>query len=59
MKEDKKEYVLGVDYTIEDGRVVFSADYLIKKGKCCGNNCDNCPYTVSIKGNDVLRDQYK
>ena len=33
-----KKYVLGVDYTIEEGRVVFSATYLAKKGKCCGSD---------------------
>ena len=54
-----KKYVLGVDYTIEEGRVVFSATYLAKKGKCCGSECDNCPYTKSFKGNTELIDKYK
>lgn len=55
----KKEYILGVDYTIEQGRVVFSAEHLAKKGTCCGNACDNCPFTKPFKGNTKLRKKYK
>ncbi len=51
----KKEYILDVDYTIEEGRVVWSSDYLIKRKTCCGNACKNCPYSKSFKGNDKLR----
>ena len=32
----KKEYILGVDYTIEEGRVVWTSEYLAKKGTCWG-----------------------
>jgi hypothetical protein len=55
----KKEYILGVDYTIEEGRVVWTSEHLAKKGICCGNACDNCPYTKSFKGNTKLRKKYK
>ncbi|MDR3678590.1 MAG: DUF5522 domain-containing protein [Flavipsychrobacter sp.] len=35
----------GVDYTIlPDGRLVFTAKYLLERGFCCGNGCLNCPY---------------
>ncbi|GGZ31244.1 hypothetical protein GCM10007049_25320 [Echinicola pacifica] len=35
----------GIDYTINDqGFFVFSAWYLLRQGKCCGNGCTNCPY---------------
>lgn len=33
-----------IDYTVEDGNWVFSAWYLLKQGRCCGNGCRNCPY---------------
>ncbi|HEX6914143.1 MAG TPA: DUF5522 domain-containing protein [Chitinophagaceae bacterium] len=26
------------------GLVVFSAEYLLSRGYCCGNGCRNCPY---------------
>ena len=46
----------GIHYIVnEDGRVVFTALYLIQQGKCCGNGCTNCPYFPKhTKGNLVL-----
>lgn len=34
----------GRDYTTEDGRVVFTASYLQRRGYCCDSGCRNCPY---------------
>lgn len=35
----------GIDYyLLPDGRLVFSAKYLLERGYCCGNGCLNCPY---------------
>jgi hypothetical protein len=31
-------------YILPDGRLVFTAAYLLKRGWCCGNGCLNCPY---------------
>jgi hypothetical protein len=31
-------------YYNPDGLVVFTADYLLNRGYCCGNGCRNCPY---------------
>jgi hypothetical protein len=31
-------------YFNNDGYVVFTAEYLLKRGYCCGNGCKNCPY---------------
>ena len=31
-------------YILEDGRLVFTGTYLLKRGYCCGNGCLNCPY---------------
>ncbi len=37
--------VRGVDYTIDaQGRWVFTASYLLRRGYCCGSGCRNCPY---------------
>lgn len=42
MAEDLKE---GVDfYFNEDGYVVLTEAYHLKKGYCCGNGCKHCPY---------------
>lgn len=35
----------GEDYELlPDGRLVFTADYHLKRGYCCGNGCRHCPY---------------
>jgi hypothetical protein len=31
-------------YLNESGLYVFTAEYLLKRGYCCGNACLNCPY---------------
>jgi hypothetical protein len=31
-------------YILPDGRLVFTAAYLLKRGYCCGSGCLNCPY---------------
>ena len=31
-------------YFNSDGLVVFTAEYLLQRGYCCGNGCKNCPY---------------
>jgi hypothetical protein len=39
-------------YYLEDGKVVFTPLYHIRRGTCCGNFCRHCPYIpVGIKGN--------
>ncbi|MDN3671028.1 DUF5522 domain-containing protein [Echinicola jeungdonensis] len=39
------QLIEGIDYTLnKQGFFVFSAWYLLRKGKCCGNGCQNCPY---------------
>jgi uncharacterized protein DUF5522 len=40
----KQELVEGIDYTTENGNMVFSKWYHLKRGSCCGNACRNCPY---------------
>ena len=35
----------GEDYYINDeGNVVFTASYHLKRGYCCSNGCLHCPY---------------
>lgn len=32
------------DYYYENGFVVFTKSYHLKRGYCCGSNCRHCPY---------------
>ncbi len=34
------------DFTIENGLLVFTAQYHLRRGYCCGNACRNCPYSL-------------
>ena len=36
---DNNEY-----YINENGKVVFTSDYHIKRGHCCGSGCKHCPF---------------
>ena len=31
-------------YKSEDGYIVFTEKYLLKRGYCCKNGCRHCPY---------------
>lgn len=32
------------DFYFEGSRMVFTAQYLGRRGFCCGNKCRHCPY---------------
>lgn len=47
MAQDQSDpYTLrdGVDYYWEGERVVFTAHFLTKRGRCCDTGCRHCPY---------------
>lgn len=39
------------DYYINnDGKLVFTKEYHLRRGTCCGNGCVNCPYDwINVK----------
>ena len=34
----------GEDYYFEDGLMVLTARYLLRRGYCCEQGCRHCPY---------------
>jgi hypothetical protein len=32
------------DFYFDDGKLVMTESYHIKRGSCCGNGCKHCPY---------------
>lgn len=42
-----KPLVEGIDYYVENGLYVFTADYLLERGYCCQSGCRHCPYGFS------------
>lgn len=57
MKQERKKsetqanskFTEGVDYYFENGLMVLTAHFLLKRGYCCGNGCRHCPYTREEK----------
>jgi hypothetical protein len=40
-----KELTEGIHYyTNEDGFIVFTGQFHLERGYCCGNGCLHCPY---------------
>jgi biotin synthase-like enzyme len=43
-----------VDYYFnEEGLMVFTAAYHLKRGKCCKNKCRHCPWNFGKKSNQA------
>jgi hypothetical protein len=45
---DKEDY-----YTSEEGYIIFTEKYHLKRGYCCKNNCKHCPYGFDIKTGEI------
>jgi hypothetical protein len=50
----------GIDYVIENGLLIFTKEYHLKRGYCCKNRCRNCPWNYgreadSEKGKKKLK----
>lgn len=39
--------VLGVDYTMDGDKLVFTERYHRKRGYCCNSRCRHCPYGLA------------
>jgi biotin synthase-like enzyme len=46
----------GVDYIIEDGMLVFTREFHLKRGYCCKNGCKNCPYSIHNESKIIKQD---
>ena len=51
MKENAPPALLveGDDYYLENGLMVITAQYLLRRGYCCEQGCRHCPYGYSLK----------
>ncbi len=41
---DQLPLIEGEDYYLENGKYVFTAHFLRKRGYCCESGCRHCPY---------------
>jgi hypothetical protein len=43
-------------YINEEGLLVFTEEYHLRRGHCCGKTCKHCPFEpVGIKGNKIKK----
>jgi hypothetical protein len=55
MKEKKDSKALTEeDYYFENGLMVFTKTYHLKRGYCCKSGCRHCPYGFKKESNDKL-----
>jgi hypothetical protein len=47
----------GEDYYLEDGLMVFTSSYHIKRGFCCQNTCRHCPYGFAKEKSKKTKNQ--
>jgi Family of unknown function (DUF5522) len=40
----ERELIEGIDYYVENGLMVLTAQYLRDRGYCCTSGCRHCPY---------------
>lgn len=39
-----KRLAEGIDYYMDEGKMVFTAYFLLERGYCCNSGCRHCPY---------------
>ena len=44
MMEEREELKEGEDYYFDDGLMVLTGRYLLRRGYCCEQGCRHCPY---------------
>jgi len=57
-ERENQKTILPSHYYIEDSRVVFTEEYHLNRGHCCGsiNGCRHCPYEPKgQKGNTTIK----
>ena len=48
------------DYYFENGLLVYTAAYHLKRGSCCGSGCRHCPYEPQhVEGSQVVQSEHR
>lgn len=40
----KNQFVENIHYYLEGERIVFTEQFHLERGQCCGTGCRHCPY---------------
>ncbi len=49
----REEFVENIDYYYENGLMVLTAHFLLKRGYCCENICRHCPYNKNVSSSGL------
>lgn len=49
----KEDLLPGDFYKTEEGYIVFTEQYLLRRGYCCQNGCRHCPYGFNKKSGRI------
>jgi hypothetical protein len=42
-------------YYSDEGYIIFTGKYLLKRGYCCKNGCKHCPYGFDRKAGRIVK----
>jgi hypothetical protein len=60
VKEFIRPKLQPTDFYWDEGKMVMSESYHIRRGSCCGNKCKHCPYEPSYqKGNTNVKESLR
>jgi hypothetical protein len=48
-QNEEPEFREGIDYYFENGLMVLTAEFLLKRGYCCRTGCRHCPYPIKLE----------
>jgi hypothetical protein len=54
-----RELIEGIDYYVDGGLFVFTAQYLRERGYCCTSGCRHCPYGFERINSPTRPDELK
>nr|WP_299203974.1 DUF5522 domain-containing protein [uncultured Brumimicrobium sp.] len=55
MFKKKIPLIEGDFYKTEEGYIVFTEQYLLRRGYCCKNGCKHCPYGYDPKTDRIKK----
>ena len=50
VQKNAADFIEGVDYYYDDGLMILTGVFLLKRRYCCGNRCRHCPYPRNENG---------
>ena len=48
----KYEFIKDIHYYMDGNMVVFTEQWHIQRGQCCGNKCRHCPFEPAYQKNN-------